>query len=511
MGPRVTAALALAATLAAALPAAARDTAPAIFCRTYPASPVCQGRLPACRLCHETASAPVSWNAYGAALMGAVRGPFEAALPDALRRMERMDSDGDGATNLDEIIRGTEPGLAASQWSAPDDVPPPADAPWRVAVWDAEFALRRVHAAFCGASATYDELQALARAPDKRAAVHAALNGCLASTWWRDEGLARLIDAKVRPLGGASSCYGYYANFEQDYDLFSYVMTGGRDVRDLLRASYYAVRDAQGALTRFDGERLPAPASRGSMRTCRDHDGNPVRDASGALTPYSYVGGQALRPHERAGMVTTQWFLWYNTMGTYLPRQTAAQAYRAWLGYDIAQYEGLFATGGEPLDVDRKGVGDPACSACHSTLDPISYAFANYYGGAGNPALYVRAGFPVTYVGSYSPSRPVSFGPGRAWFERWRSMNPTPRLFGEPSGADSAQSPALVQWARRASDSDAFLRNVTEMLFTHAVGHPAGPEDHLDVQRLWRSLRSDGYAADRLLHRIVDTDSFGAP
>lgn len=36
-------------------------------------------------------------------------------------------------------------------------------------------------------------------------------------------------------------------------------------------------------------------------------------------------------------MLTTRWFLAKNTMVTPIPRTTAAQAYRAYLGYDIAK------------------------------------------------------------------------------------------------------------------------------------------------------------------------------
>ena len=82
-------------------------------------------------------------------------------------------------------------------------------------------------------------------------------------------------------------------------------------------------------------------------------------------------------------MITTQWFLSINTMFSPLPRTTAAQAYRAYLGADIAQQQGIFPIAGEPLDVDDKGVRDAQCATCHATLDPLSYAFAEYQGISG--------------------------------------------------------------------------------------------------------------------------------
>ena len=75
-----------------------------------------------------------------------------------------------------------------------------------------------------------------------------------------------------------------------------------------------------------------------------------------------------------------------NTMFTSIPRTTAAQAYRAFLGYDIAKLEGLWPVAGEPADYDNKGVGAPACAGCHATLDPLTYPFSRYEGiGGGGP------------------------------------------------------------------------------------------------------------------------------
>jgi len=76
-------------------------------------------------------------------------------------------------------------------------------------------------------------------------------------------------------------------------------------------------------------------------------------------------------------MLTTRWFLAKNTMLTPVPRTTAAQAYRAYLGYDIAKLEGLQPVAGEPVDYDRKRVTAEQCAVCHSTLDPLSYPFSS--------------------------------------------------------------------------------------------------------------------------------------
>lgn len=512
--------LAAAVASAAAGAAHARPNGPSLLCQTYPSAPACQGRLPDCYTCHTAVTGTVSWNAYGDAVRAALRGPFDTALPDALHAVEQSDADGDGQSNLAELLAGTAPGDATSR--VPAVPPPPADLDttgYAVAQYDPAFAYRRVMVTFCGTSPTYEQTTALAAAPDARAFVHRALDECLRSTYWLDEALPRLADTRIRPLGGASSCMGYYANFEFDYQLFAWALSGDRDARDLLVAQYHVVRDADHNLAVYQppdprDPRVPAPASRGSLRTCRDHDGNPLRDADGALNAYSFTGGEPLQPGERAGMITTQWFMWFGTMGTYLPRSTAAQAYRAYLGYEIASLQGLFPVANEPHDYDAKGVGSAQCSGCHSTLDPLSYAFASYWGGTGSADIYIRLGLPVRFPGVYDRTRPSTRSPGffpNAWTDAWRAAPPTGSLFGEALPADTATAPSLVAWARRAADSEPFRRNLAEMFFAYAVGREPGPGDWDEFNRLWRDLPSHGHTANGLLHQLVDTLAFGAP
>lgn len=495
--------------------ALARPTGPRVLCEALPESAFCAGDRPACTLCHSSPSPPVGWNALGGSLLARLGGrPFNDGLASALDAIGDEDADGDGVSNSLELMQGTLPADPTSVWRAPEPPPGALDSSRAFGLWDAEFALRRASVAFCGISPTYEQIQELRGAPDRRALVHAALDECLESAAWRDEILPRLADRRIQPLGGAGACVSYYANFEADYNLFAYVLRGDRDARDLLRAQYHVVRATDRSLVPFvpsgDDPRLPAPARRGeSLRVCFDRYGRPTREAGGVIPALAYVGGQPTQPHERAGMITTQWFLWFHTMGAYLPRQSAAQAYRAWLGWDISQYEGLFPIDGEPLDVDDKGVGAPGCATCHSTLDPLAYAFAHYWGGAGDPAAYVERGLPPIFPGQYHHERPVQGRFAAAYADAWPAA--TPRIFGEALPADRASRPSLVEWAARASESDAFARNLAEMFFEHAVGRAPGPDDRAELEAAWRALASDGYSADRLLHRIVDTRAFGAP
>lgn len=462
----------LALSLAMPSLARARPIAPTILCDTWPEVADCRGRVVGCETCH-TSTYPAAWNDFGFAVGMAFPGgieddaDFAAGLPTALAALAARDSDGDGVDDYDELLVGTSPGDENDVWlwCAPTDRESLPDAPLRRG-FDFRAALNRASILYCGRSASYDEVAALDAQPTDAAryeALHAAVDACLASTWWRDDGLARLADVRIRPISsvGAASTVGIViGDYDWDYRLWSYVLTNDRDARDLLRADYHVDRSADGSLVRVEG---PIPTS-----TTR--------------------GPQPLEPERRAGMITTQWFFAINTMFSPLPRTTAAQAYRAYLGMDISKEEGIVTVAGEPLDVDDKGVRDPQCAGCHATLDPLSYAFAYYEGiqGASLPSL--------GNSGRFNPSRPAREIPG------W--SDPQAVLFGEPVAS-------VGEWANVAAESDAFSRNLARLFFRHALEREPTVPEQSSFDALVTSLAEDGFSANRLIHRLVDLDAFG--
>lgn len=448
---------ALLAVLAAA-PAFAKPEAPTIFCNTYPDSPTCKGRLAECSLCHSSTQ-PVAWNAFGTQLISAgVAQDFKANLPKALHDAESFDSDGDGVTNGDEIAAGTSPAQAGDAICAAPEAAVSGTAPEG---FDYQLARRRVSILYCGHSPSFDEMQAFnAGNPDEttlHTRLHEALDMCLASDVFRDQTLHRIADSLIRPVAavGYQSTSGIkLADYNFDYRLFSYAMTGDRDTRELLTATYHVTQGANGVLQRVEG----------------------VVPNTGANGP------QPLAPERRAGMITTQWFFVINTMFSALPRTTAAQAYRAYLGQDMALQQGVFPVAGEPVDVDAKKVQQATCAQCHSTLDPLAYAFTYYNGISGNKS------------GTYDAQRPTKLISG------W-SDNQT-YLFGQPV-AD------VVEWAKVASDTDYFRRNIAELLFEHGNGRLPTPRDEQGFIAAWKSMPEDGHSARRLIHRLIDLPSFG--
>ena len=404
---------------------------------------------------------------------------FETHLPAALAAVEGDDSDGDGQSNLEEIELGTIPGDALSHFTAPADPTGDINPDYDVTGYDARFAFRRVATTYCGRAPSYDEVQAFADADAQaqQTLLHAKLDECTDTNYWKSYALRRLADNRIRPIqavGKYSTIGVALGDYYADYRLFSYVMTGDRDARDLLLADYFI--DHEGNVVDNPYEN-PAP---GNAASERQHVPGPDRDADGVALNDD---------HARAGMITTRWFMVANTMFSELPRTSAAQAMRAYLGEDIGMSEGLRPSLGEPIDPDGKGVTEEACARCHSTLDPLAYAFTYYEG----------IDFGGT-SGEFNADRPP-------WpdFE----TNVVMEIYGQP--ITDAATRGVRSWAEVAANSDAFKRNLVEMMLGQALRRELGPEEAVVVKNLMSTVEDDAYNVNALLHRIVDTDVFGRP
>jgi hypothetical protein len=450
------------------VPAAAMPSGPELFCGVYVDAPGCAQRV-RCSLCHTSAPAR---NAYGADIAAKLlprhSRPLSSAeyrdnLEAALRAVEALDSDGDGDTNLEEIEAGTLPGDPTSTPSAGGCGR--NNEQFNVCDYDLPYAYKKVKLDFCGASPTFEELDQF-RSLDQQeqlARLDQVLDGCLESAFWRgpDGQLWQLAHPKIRPVAslkdGVNKGPIPLADYESAYNLFVYANTGERDVRDVLLADYFVERQGE---------------------TYR------------AVEETALEGMQKAR---RAGIITTRWFLVINTMFTALPRLTASQTYRAFLGLDIAKLEGLYPVEGEPVDYDGKGVRRPACARCHSTLDPLSYVFRNYNGLTGGKpyrAIYVPDRLELAFQGE---------GP---------RIGETPEagvIFGEPV-AD------LRAWAAVAANSDAFAEKTVLDYWRLLLGREPNGDEQSEFSQLWRDLRGrHDYRVERMLHDLVKTRAYGVP
>jgi hypothetical protein len=465
----------------------AKPEAPGIFCETYPQAAECSGRVVQCRLCHDS-TYPPAWNKYGLSVMSKLKRDvsFAQALPGALAAVADDDADEDGVLNTDEIKGGTYPGDAHSFWKKPADPKGAANPSYRVGDYDTAFAYRRASVLYCGQSPSFDELAAFRSTdaePDAlQDKLHERLSECLDGAYWRNEGLKRLGDTRIRPAKNAGNesnvMIGQFrlviGDYDWDYRLWQYVLTGDRDARDLLLARYFVRENEKGEWETTE-EMIPK------------------------LDPMAIAGGQLLEKERRVGMLTTQWFLARNTMFSELPRTSAAAAYRAYLGADISMTQGLEPVAGEPDDVDNKGVKEARCASCHSTLDPLSYAFTKYEGISTNRGMVElpngERNFPF---GVYDEARPTRVMPS------WSDSEQQSVIFGQNVST-------LREWAEVAVKSDAFARNIAQLFFEHALSRGPEADEIEEFTALWRALPDDNFSANKLIHRLVDSRAFGVP
>jgi hypothetical protein len=203
---------------------------------------------------------------------------------------------------------------------------------------------------------------------------------------------------------------------------------------------------------------------------------------------------QPLQKEKRAGIIVSAWPLFYNTMFSALPRTTAAQAYRAFLGLDIAKSQGLFPIANEPVDYDDRGVTDKACASCHSTLEPLAYPFATYNGIQGGKSEW----------STYDPNRITKYFVKQ--FPKMASMPTNGFLFGKPVKD-------LLDWAKQASESDAFLIATVNDYYKALIGSELNAADKTAASEhaiLVAELKQS-HSVEKMLHRLIDTEAYGAP
>ncbi len=502
------------ATLATGLPpltpaAWAIPEAPVEFCRTYPDAPACAGAPAPCGTCHTT---PPNRNSYGAAvaakLAPGVERPlskevFLLRLPEALHAVDEADSDQDGVSNVEELAAGSLPHDPDSRPTYPvcDAVQERAvkrfgdtDQVWgyNVCGYDAVYAFKKATLDFCGRSATRAEIASYAASDNREAALAALLDSCFDSEWWQgpDGVLWNLANTRIEPIASVKSGDDAgpipLADYLDDYNLFVWTQIDGHDARDLLTADYFVERG--------DGTKKTA----GSLKLTVVKR-NPIEDyqkrgfGKAQLVDFSY----------RAGMITARWFLMQYVMFTAVPRTAAAQAYRAYLGLDIARMEGLHSVAGEPLDWDAKDVKRPECASCHATLDPLTYPFSRYEGIGGGVGGSVGFG-PGKYL-------PYSYNPSR--LERFvKTDGPKVTETPEEGVLLGQKVKDLVAWGKVAANSDAFARKLVLDYWQLLIGEPPRPSEMGEFNQLWQDFKTTHkYSVEAMLKALVRTEAYGVP
>ena len=472
-------------------PVWAQPPATQIFCQAYPQAPACASGVTGCELCH--ASAP-ALNLLGEQLSVALApgqarplpaGVFSAQLEPALASVAPLDADADSFSNVQEWLAGS---VASDASSVPQDLecdPGARFARYNVCGPDDAYVYKKLLLDFCGRSPSYGEARAFEAQQDTRQALSDALDRCLESDFWmgRDGQVWSLANDKIAPLGVLKTGEGAdpdalvtFADYDDDYNFFVHAHTQGRDVRDVLVGQYFVAREdrpGQGPVYQ--------PYDKTALEDLRDR---------------GFEQAQFVERSRRAGMLTHRWFLVSTIMFSSLPRTTAAQAYRAYLGLDISKLEGLDPVDDEPADYDSKGVDAPDCAVCHSTLDPLTYPFSRYDGLGGG-----SGGFRGT--AQYAPERLDYFeqvdGP-------WITQTPEAgAIFGQ-------EVQDLIQWAQVAANSEAFAKKIVTDYWTLIFAQPPTPAQQPEVVKLTQDLMGKhAYSVQAMLHDLVFTEAYRVP
>ncbi len=475
--------------LSTSTPAHALPEAPPVFCAAYPDAPACAAGAVACTMCH---TAPPARNLFGQAveaevLVGVPRpldpDDFLAALPSALAAIEADDTDGDGSLNLEEILGGSAPADDTSVPVATEcDLLDPAQR-LDVCGYSPRYAFDKVTLDMCGRRPTSDEIDTFDSAPDARDAIRAMMATCVDTEFWRGRNgvVWNLANRKIKPLQAIKSGDNEgdipLADYNDDYNYFVWTQTDDRDVREVLTGQYL-VRGNYGSTTTY--ERYQATIFQ-------------------EIASKGYEAAQGVPEERRAGLLTHRWFLMSNTMFTAIPRTTAAQAYRAFLGSDISRLEGLHPIADEPVDYDLKGVQAPACARCHTTLDPLTYPFTRYEGiGGGDDIEFSLQRIPYSYYSNRMSAFATEF-PG---------IENTPEagfIFGEPV-AD------LLEWAQVAANSPAFARATVLDYWRLLIGEDPRGSDIAEFTQLWQDFGPvHNFRIESMLEALILTDAYGRP
>ena len=450
----------------------AKSSAPDSFCATYGDVAACASGTVDCTFCHASTNPP-EWNAFGNEVRdnlsstGLSEEDFLMELPSVLASIESEDSDGDGFDNLSEITGGSLPGNPDSVPGSPECPDDVSELDYPICQFSPRHVFRKVWLDFCGCSPSWDDMEAFTALSedDQRVALHSALDQCLDSEFWigKTGVLWQLAHPKIRPVGSLKQNEDEgqipLADYYNDYNLYVWSQMDDNDARSVITADFFIQRND-----------VPT-----SYEVIQDHPDEPM-----------------VQPR-RNGNITTRWFLSYFTMFTKLPRATAAQAYRAYLGYDIAQSQGLFpitvANGyptDEPVDYDTKDVADAECAACHSTLDPLTYAFSRYNGLTGGGGMGRARYEPLRMIILAGPNDPL--------------LQSTPEN-GWVVGEEYAD---LNEWTLKASNSDAFAIASVSDYWRLLMGREVVPSEQEEFEALWQSLKGEhNYSVEKMLHDFI--------
>jgi hypothetical protein len=274
-----------------------------------------------------------------------------------------------------------------------------------------------------------------------------------ASQWLR----TRELRASVRPASDGQPEFTPAlrdAMAREPIVFFDALLRGDRPLTECLDADYAFVN---AELARFYG--LCEPGGDGFERvTLTDRTRGGVVTMAGVLTLTSY-------PRRSSPVLRGKWIM-EEILGT--PPPPPPQMIKSLPTSDKGR-NGL--TFRQQLEVHRS---KPECASCHKTMDQLGFGLENF-----------------SPVGS------------------WRTTAGNNPVDASGELPDGTKFTGPVELKRLLSERrDEFMRNLTERMFSYALGRGVEQTDWLAVRQIARAVANDGYRAQRLVLEIAKSPAF---
>ena len=166
-------------------------------------------------------------------------------------------------------------------------------------------------------------------------------------------------------------------------ELVAHVVENDLPYTEILTADYVMANavaaQAYGAGTRFDDPEDPGEFKPSEIVSYYRDDDSKVVEVQRPFGRRVINPGNLLTDYPHAGILSTTVFLQrYPTTATNRNRARARWTYSHFLGLDVEKSAARTTDPDALADTDNPTMKNPACTVCHSVLDPVAGAFQNY-------------------------------------------------------------------------------------------------------------------------------------
>ena len=166
-------------------------------------------------------------------------------------------------------------------------------------------------------------------------------------------------------------------------ELIAHVVENDLPYTEVLTADYIMANpmaaEAYGASTQFDDSEDPQEFRPSEIVSYYRDDESKISEYKQAIGHRVLDPGNLWTDYPHAGILnTTVFLLRYPTTPTNRNRARSRWAYYHFLGLDIEKSASRTTDQAALVDTDNPTMNNPACTVCHSVLDPVAGAFQNY-------------------------------------------------------------------------------------------------------------------------------------